>query len=136
MIVFPLVIAEVADKEPPPWTFVLLTIGCVVVALPMIKSKWAAVVAIPVALAASIFSAAFIWEEVGDPYVGPGIIRELGYPYVVSVYASAIIPPVLVAALLLQQRKKVPNNSPEPTPGSVTPAASAPAAPPPSAAQL
>lgn len=101
-------IAEVADKEPPAWTFVECAIVCIVMSWPLVRwKKWLAVVAFPLAFV----SAAIVLEEVRSPDVGPAIVQELGYSYVAIAYASALAPFFFTGALLLRKKRGEPDAS-------------------------
>jgi hypothetical protein len=103
---FPIILAEVADKEPSLRFFIFIGAVCILAALPILKCKWLAVVAIPIALAWAAFVRLFVLSELDDPFVGPAIARELGQFYIFSVYGSAIIPFIVIAVLLLLPAKK------------------------------
>ena len=117
MEIFPLMFAEVADKEPARNLFLFFGGLCVLAALPMRKSRWLAVIAIPVASLWAAVVWLFIQSEIRDPFVGPAILRELGYSYVVTAYASAIIPFIVILALFIPW-KNWPIKSPQPTTAS------------------
>jgi len=105
------IFAEVTDKEPSVWFFCACAFSCVLISWQLMKwKKWLAVVAVPLA----ILSAALVLEEVRNPDVGPAIVRELGYSYVVVAYVSAGAPFIAIMALL-SRRKKEPNQSLQPT---------------------
>jgi len=102
------ILAEVADKEPPAWAFVVCAVVCILASWPMVRSKkWLAVVALPLAF----LSAAFVLEEVRSPDVGPAIVRELGYSYVAIAYASALAPFVVIITLLARKKRGEPDAS-------------------------
>jgi hypothetical protein len=104
MPAFP-ILAEVADKEPPVWAFVACAVVCILASWPLVRwKKWLAIVALLLAF----LSAAFVLEEVRSPDVGPAIIAEMGYSYVLIAYASALAPFVLIIALLLGKKRGEP----------------------------
>lgn len=100
---FPVLIAEIADKEPSLLVFVGGAVICIAVALLIVRFKWAVLIALPLATIFAAFCAAYIFEEVGDPQVGPAIIHELGYTYVALVYVCGITP-ITVALPLFFRR--------------------------------
>src|SRR4051812_46893307 len=112
MTLVPLVLAEVADKEPS--ALILLGVGLMsaLISLALVSwKKWLAVVAVLFA----VFSAALLLDGVRSPDVGPALISELGYSYVAIAYTSAVSP-FAVIAFLLFRKKKEPNQPPEPMP--------------------
>ncbi len=112
-------------------TAVNLTLGSALLFSKRIWPVWAAALLASVVVVVGVGS----WLFAVRPEVGKSYPTSEGY---VSIIAGALLQ-ALLAAVILRHRGLVygePNQSPEPTPGSVTPAARAPGAPPPSAAQL
>jgi hypothetical protein len=106
-------LAEVGDKVPRLWMLALWCAGIALLAWVLTKKKkWLAIIPLPLAG----FFALAATHETRDPFVGPAIIRELGYSYVVFCYFFAAIPLVVIVTLIFRS-KKAPNQSPEPTSG-------------------
>ncbi len=101
MKVFTPILAEVADKEPT-----IAAIWCVAAFLcgvAVLLWRWrrvAGLIPLP-------FAAAWAWamlSELHDPYVGPGILQELGQGYVVQAYVATLLPFALVGIGVWRQR--------------------------------
>ena len=96
------VLAEVGDKVPRLpilflWSAVIVVLAWVLIR----KKKWLALV--PLVLA--IFFAVVATQEPRDVFVGPAIIRELGYSYVAFCYLAAALPFAAIAFLIIRKNE-------------------------------
>ena len=102
MSAFIAVLAEVGDKVPRLPILFLWSAVIVLLAWVMIrKKKWLAFV--PLILA--IFFAVGATQEPRDVFVGPAIIQELGYSYVVSCYLAAALPFLAITVLIIRKNE-------------------------------
>jgi hypothetical protein len=112
--VFVPLLAEVGDKVPRLWVLGLWCAGITLLAwLLTRKRKWLVIIPLPLA---AVFAVG-VTHEPRDPFVGPAIIRELGYSYVTLCYLFAIAPFAMIAVLIIRSKKE-PNQSPQHNAGS------------------
>ncbi len=107
LLVFPAVAAaEVMDKElflAQIWTWCLLGV-LLGFALCRLRA-WLIFVVLPIMLVLPI--AAIV--ELQDPYVGPAILEEAGYNYVIQIYVASLVTiagPVAGVVFRLRQRRQ------------------------------
>lgn len=98
---------EVMDKEPSLaviWGFNLF-FGVVGFFLARINPSFLAII-LPIVFLSSWLH----WSEINDPSVGPAIVREAGYIYVVQSYlamaAGILLPLAGVVAWVVRKRRK------------------------------
>ena len=105
-----LVIAEVMDKEPP--ALELLAFGLVVAGVAFAACRWSRWLLI-VFLPLSIFVGIGLTSEVRDQYVGPAILAEAGWSYVILAYLASVLPggASLAGAALQWRRQKEKNRA-------------------------
>lgn len=100
----PLILAEVADKEFTATTVVMASLVAAGIGYGLVRaSKWL----IPLALGPAAFWAFLVVPELNDHFVGPAIVRELGYGYVALSYLSVILPFVAIGVAF----KRVPSTT-------------------------
>lgn len=104
------ILAEVGDKIPRLPVLVLWCAGISVLAWALgRKKRWLGLLTLPLAG----FYAAVVTAEPLDRFVGPAIVRELGYSHSAVCFALAIIPFAIVVASFFERTS---NQSPQPTP--------------------
>ena len=101
-----LVLAEVMDKEPPAYALLLLGVGIAVAAFFAVRfSVWTLLLFLPLACLA----ADALTSEIRDPFVGPAIVHEAGYSYVVTGYVAAALPLLgCIAGTILNRWRSAP----------------------------
>lgn len=99
-----LLIFEVMDKEPALWWFFLVCGAVGVVGFLFCRWKrWTGFVILPLC---ALFAHG-ITAELRDPYVGPMILQEAGYRYVIGAYVAAALSLAIPAiGLALQVRAR------------------------------
>jgi hypothetical protein len=93
---------EVMDKEP---TILGLWLGGVTLGfLAFLAARWRRWAALPF-LAIALLSAAAVWMELRDPFVGPAILREAGrsYPWHLAI-STGIAAVLALAGMALPKR--------------------------------
>src|SRR5436190_6507724 len=94
--------AEVGDKVPRLPVLFLWSAGIVLLVWALSrKMKWAAVIPLPLAILFALGSS----QEPRDDFVGPAIIHELGYGYVLLAYVAAVLPFIAIAVFVSQRKK-------------------------------
>jgi hypothetical protein len=94
--------AEVMDKEPSLLSiWILCFAGIFLAFLSAKKSKWVAIITLPIML----FFASLI-GEVEDPFVGPAILKEAGNIYIVSAYIAPLLVLFSLGGAFYIRRKK------------------------------
>ena len=98
-----LVLAEVSDKMASPAAMVVWNIVLAVSTglLARKKSWWAALTVLPLLIAAMM--AWLTIDELRDPYIGPAILHELGWGYIVSGLTPLFLASGIVIARLLRR---------------------------------
>jgi hypothetical protein len=85
----PLILAEVADKEFTATTVVVTSLVVSGLGYGLVRaSKWL----VPLAIIPAALWALLVVPELTDLFVGPAILRELGYGYVALSYLSVVCP--------------------------------------------
>lgn len=103
MIAITLLLSEVGDKVPRIPVVFFWSVAIVVLAVTVIRvKKWLAIVP---GILAGLFAVA-VTAELRDPFVGPAVVRELGYSYAALCYFAAAIPVVMIVALLSRRKAK------------------------------
>jgi hypothetical protein len=99
-----ILLLEVMDKEPPLAQRALLYGALTVVGILLARKRWwLGLTVLPVV---ALFAFADV-SELHDPFVGPAIVREAGWPHVVLWYAlilASITVPVLTAAFVRRRK--------------------------------
>jgi len=99
----PLFIAEVADKEFTATAVVVASLIAAGFGYGLTRvSKWLT----PLAVAPAVVWTLMVVPELNDRFVGPAILRELGYGYVVLNYVSVVFPFVAVGFALRKSLKR------------------------------
>lgn len=102
----PLILAEVADKEFTATTVVAASLVVSLLGYGLVRArKWLA----PLAAIPAVMWALLVVPELTDRFVGPAILRELGYGYVVLSYLSVICPFITIGIAL----RKAPTHPPQ-----------------------
>jgi hypothetical protein len=104
LVVAPSAAAEVMDKEPGRLLIWGWSVLAAVIVYGLCRFRpWSAAVTLPLALSLS----AAIALELADPFVGPAILAEEGWPYVASVVgATILIVSGHVAGLVAHRRRR------------------------------
>ena len=96
-------LAEVMDKEPAAHSLLIAGLCIALAAFFAVRfSRWLLLLFAPVACIAAVG----LTGEIRDPFVGPAIVQEAGYRYVVLGYIAASAPAVGCILGLIYRRER------------------------------
>jgi len=97
------VLAEVGDKIPRLPVLFLWSTALVLLSWALIKkTKWLAIVVLPMAALFAVGAT----QEPRDEFVGPAIVHELGFSYIILAHVAAALPFIAILALILRRNEK------------------------------